>query len=47
MLIVLEWSGSHHLPRGHADGLCGEFTATHVEEVFQARTEEVDDQNVV
>lgn len=45
--IVLGWAVSHHLPCGHADGLGGELASTHVEEVFQAGSEEVDDQNIV
>lgn len=47
MVIVLEGSGSHHLPCGHADGLGGELASTHVEKIFQAGAEKVDDQNVV
>jgi hypothetical protein len=36
-----------HLPCGHADGFAGELASTQIEEVLQAGTEEVDDQNVV
>lgn len=48
MTCLLFWfEVSHHLSCGHADSLGGELASTHVEEVFQAGTEEVDDQNIM
>lgn len=38
---------AHHLPGGHADGFDGEFSATHVEEIFETGPQKVDDENVV
>lgn len=38
---------TYHLPRCHADRLDRELAPAHVEEVFQARTKQVDDEDVV
>lgn len=40
-------SVSHHLPCCHADCLGGELAVAHIEEVFQAGAEEVDDEDIV
>ena len=39
--------GTHHLPRGHAHRLDRELAAAHVEEVLEAGSEEIDDEDVV
>ena len=38
---------TYHLPCRHAYSLDGELAATHVEEVLEIRTEEVDDEDIV
>ena len=38
---------THHLPRCHANSLYRELPPTHVEQVFEAGTQQVDDEDVV
>lgn len=38
---------THHLLRSHADRLYGELATTVVEKVFEVRSEEVDDEDVM
>ncbi len=40
-------SATHHLPRRHANGLHRELPSTHIEQVLQARAQEIDDEDVV
>ena len=39
--------GSYHLPGSHADGLEVKFSTAHVEQIFETRPQQVDDENVV
>ena len=39
--------GTHHLPSDHAYGLDRELSPAHVEEVLEAGSKEVDDEDVV
>lgn len=38
---------TYHLPCRHAYSLDGELAATHIEQVLQTRSEEIDDEDVV
>jgi hypothetical protein len=45
--VVDRLHASNHLFCGHTNGLDAELAAAEIEEVFQVRTQEVDDENVV
>lgn len=40
-------NSAHHLLSGHTNGLDGEFSATHIEQIFQVGPEKVDDENIM